>query len=124
MHLTTIESGKVFWFQRYGDNITKRSLPFCVKSVARIFGLEMFLTTEYELYVCEQDSLTKIQLPFRPDPKFHNICMAVGNQHALFYITHKSETDTLHNFYLKLRRSMVHGYFADTCVIANELSLA
>ncbi len=114
----------MFWFQRYGDTITERSISFRVKSVARLLRLEVFLTTEYELYVCEQDLLTKIQLPFRPDSKFHNICMAVGNQHALFYITHKSDTDTLHNFYLKLRRSMVQGYFADTCVISNNLSLA
>jgi hypothetical protein len=85
--------------------------------------LEAYISTDDELYVKEKNVYKKIQLPIRPDHKYHNTCVAIGRNHAFFYVTHRANTDTVHNFYLKLRRCVVQGYFKDVEITANDLSL-
>jgi hypothetical protein len=105
-------------------------VPFNVKNMA----CDGFKTSEMaEIYVSDDNKIyrsiargnytntwTKLELPVKPDFKHHNLCVVANSAHAFIYFTHKSATETLYLFHLKLRRSVVDGYFADVTFIKQE----
>ena len=109
----------------------KTDVQFNVKHVQHIgnglpFFMELYVSDTNDIYLATYRNIgtlwTKIEFPVRPDHKHHNVCFAVNRAHALFYVTHKSATDSIYNFHLKLRRSGVEGFFSDVSVTAHESS--